>query len=104
MYAGEIVEHGPVEEIFARPLHPYTRGLIAAVPVPGKVARGAPLGSIPGVVPSLVGGITGCAFRDRCPLAHDACVSPAPRQMADAGRTYRCHLAPVPAAALRVPA
>jgi peptide/nickel transport system ATP-binding protein len=105
MYAGEIVEHGPVEQIFARPLHPYTRGLLSAVPVPGKIARGTPLGSIPGVVPSLLGEMAGCAFRDRCPLAHAACVRPPPRQAPDQSRAYRCHLVPAQAAAdARVPA
>jgi oligopeptide/dipeptide ABC transporter ATP-binding protein len=83
-----------VEQIFARPLHPYTRGLISSVPVPGKVRRGTPLGSIPGVVPSLVGDTVGCAFRDRCPLAHAACVEPVPRQLPGEGRSYLCHLAP----------
>jgi peptide/nickel transport system ATP-binding protein len=105
MYAGEIVEHGPVAQVFARPLHPYTRGLLSAVPVPGKVARGTPLGSIPGVVPSLVGEMSGCAFRDRCPLAHAACVRPPPRQAPDQSRAYRCHLEPAQVAAdARVPA
>jgi peptide/nickel transport system ATP-binding protein len=94
MYAGEIVETGAVAEVFARPMHPYTRGLMAAVPVPGKVRRGAPLGTIAGVVPSLIGEISGCAFRARCPAAHDACVRPAPVRAAGPARSYRCHLAP----------
>jgi oligopeptide/dipeptide ABC transporter ATP-binding protein len=94
MYAGEIVETGAVADVFARPLHPYTRGLISAVPVPGKVKRGEPLGTIAGVVPSLVGEIEGCAFRTRCPAAHDACVRPPPERNAGAGRRYRCHLSP----------
>jgi len=99
MYAGEIVESGRVDEIFARPMHPYTRGLMASVPVPGKVKRGAPLGSIPGLVPSLVGDIAGCAFRARCPSAHEACGQPVPIQTLASGRSYRCHLAPPLAAA-----
>ena len=94
MYAGEIVEHGLVADVFARPLHPYTRGLISAVPVPGKVKRGAPLGSIPGLVPSLVGNDPGCAFRPRCPLAHEACGHPVPVRVPSPDRLYRCHLAP----------
>ena len=94
MYAGEIVETGAVADVFARPMHPYTRGLMSAVPVPGKVRRGAPLGTIAGVVPSLVGDIDGCAFRARCPSAHDACVLAPPVRNIDEARNYRCHLLP----------
>ena len=55
MYAGQIVEEGTVFEIFDKPTHPYTRGLLRCIPVPGKIRRGKPLGSIPGMVPSLIG-------------------------------------------------
>ena len=99
MYAGEIVETGAVADVFARPMHPYTRGLMSAVPVPGKVRRGAPLGTIAGVVPSLVGDIDGCAFRARCPSAHDACLRPPPVRNAGEARSYRCHLLPAAAEA-----
>jgi peptide/nickel transport system ATP-binding protein len=74
MYAGEVVEAGPASEIFARPAHPYTRGLIACIPVPGRTGRGEPLGTIPGLVPSLIGAGVGCHFAPRCPHAADACV------------------------------
>jgi peptide/nickel transport system ATP-binding protein len=94
MYAGEIVETGAVADVFARPTHPYTRGLMSAVPVPGKVRRGAPLGTIAGVVPSLIGEIGGCAFRARCPSAHEACIRPAPVRSVGDARSYRCHLLP----------
>jgi peptide/nickel transport system ATP-binding protein len=94
MYAGEIVETGAVADVFARPAHPYTRGLMAAVPVPGKVRRGEPFGTIAGVVPSLVGEIEGCAFRARCPLAHDACLQTPPVRSVGDDRRYRCHLPP----------
>jgi peptide/nickel transport system ATP-binding protein len=105
MYAGEIVEQGRVADVFARPLHPYTRGLMSAVPVPGRIRRGVPLGSIPGMVPSLVGELPGCAFRARCPLAHDACAASPPVQHPDATRTYRCQLTPERMrAAVQVPA
>jgi peptide/nickel transport system ATP-binding protein len=92
MYAGEIVETGAVVDVFARPMHPYTRGLISAVPVPGKVRRGEPLGTIAGVVPSLIGESDGCAFRARCPFAHDACVRAPPVRSVQTSRSYRCHL------------
>ena len=65
MYAGQIVEEGSVFEIFDRPTHPYTRGLLQCIPVPGKVKRGEPLGSIPGMVPSLIGEPEGCRFSGR---------------------------------------
>ena len=69
MYAGQIVEEGPVAGLFAAPRHPYTQGLLGCIPVPGRTAPGQPLGTIPGVVPSLVGELRGCAFIDRCPLS-----------------------------------
>ena len=80
MYAGEVVESAPTAELFRAPRHPYTRGLLSCVPVPGKVKRGEPLGSIPGVVPRIPPGFTGCAFRDRCNFAEAACAGPLPRR------------------------
>ena len=53
MYAGQVVETGTAAAIFAAPAHPYTRGLLACIPVPGRTQRGEPLGTIPGMVPSL---------------------------------------------------
>ena len=73
MYAGQIVEQGTVEQIFENPMHPYTRGLMRCIPVPGRTQPGEPLGSIPGMVPSLIGSFTGCRFADRCDLAREAC-------------------------------
>ena len=55
------------------PLHPYTQGLLACIPVPGRTARGEFLGSIPGMVPSLIGEVHGCSFRNRCPHGTERC-------------------------------
>ena len=73
MYAGEFVEEGTADEIFNNPTHPYTQGLLDCIPIPGKTKRGEHLGAIPGIVPSLIGDIQGCSFRERCPYASDAC-------------------------------
>ena len=61
MYAGEVVERAPTAELFRAPQHPYTRGLLSCVPVPGRVQRDKPLGSIPGVVPAIGAGL--CRLR-----------------------------------------
>ncbi|OIQ46287.1 MAG: ABC transporter ATP-binding protein [Roseobacter sp. MedPE-SW] len=89
MYAGELVETGPATEVFAAPSHPYTRGLLRCIPQPGKTARGAPLGTIAGIVPSLVGEVTGCAFRTRCPHAKAACREQIPMR-GDPSHEFRC--------------
>jgi oligopeptide/dipeptide ABC transporter ATP-binding protein len=94
MYAGEIVEQASVEALFARPTHPYTRGLLASIPVPGKVRRGERLGSIRGTVPHIAPGFQGCAFRDRCDYAAVSCAAATPLQDAGAGHSYRCRLEP----------
>jgi peptide/nickel transport system ATP-binding protein len=95
MYAGRKVEEGPVRAIFARPRHPYTRALLQAVPRLGVAKRlNAPrrLVEIPGVVPSLLGSMEGCAFAQRCGLATDCChkVDP-PVETAPNGQTIACH-------------
>ena len=92
MYAGQIVEHGTVKQIFDNPMHPYTRGLMGCIPVPGKTKPGEPLGSIPGMVPSLVGKFTGCRFAERCDHVTDACRQSDIELRAESGPTqgYRC--------------
>ena len=95
MYAGEIVETGSARELFAHPTHPYTQGLLRCIPVPGRVRRRARLGSIPGLVPSLIGEPRGCAFRNRCPHAFDDCAQvQVGLTELSAGRAYRCLLSP----------
>ncbi len=81
MYAGRKVEEAPVGEIFARPLHPYTRGLLGSVPLLGSSLRDGgrgKLAEIPGLVPSLRQKIVGCPFAGRCPLATELCREVAP--------------------------
>ncbi len=82
MYAGRIVERAPAEALFANPLHPYTQGLIATLPDPGhRVAR---LPVIPGGVPDMDTGLTGCRFADRCARADAGCLpaEPVARELA----------------------
>ena len=92
MYAGQIVEQGTVKQIFDNPMHPYTRGLMRCIPVPGKTKPGEPLGSIPGMVPSLVGKFTGCRFAERCDHVTDACRQSDIELRVESGETqsYRC--------------
>ena len=92
MYAGEVVESADAEALFAAPTHPYTRGLLDCIPVPGKVRRGEPLGSIPGTVPRIVPGFTGCGFRERCAHAMDACARDVALRPAGTDHAYRCLL------------
>ena len=94
MYAGQVVESGPVSDLFAAPSHPYTRGLLACIPVPGTVRRGDPLGSIPGVVPRIPPGFVGCGFRDRCASALQECAGAVPLRQAGDDHSYLCRLTP----------
>ncbi len=71
MYLGQVVEYGTVRDIFHRPLHPYTEGLLKSVPVLGR--KTATLEPIKGMVPSATANIPGCAFADRCPHVKAIC-------------------------------
>jgi len=90
MYAGTIVETGTAQQIFDAPTHPYTKGLLSCIPVPGKTERGSRLGAVPGVVPSLIGGVEGCGFASRCPVRQAACGSEPELTDRGAGHACRC--------------
>ena len=92
MYAGEIVETASADALFRNPRHPYTQGLISCIPVPGKTQPGERLGVIPGVVPSLVGDLSGCPFRTRCPHARAICAEEPPHRGAPDAHEWRCIL------------
>ncbi len=79
MYAGRKIEEAPVAELFARPAHPYTQGLLASVPQLGAAeARPERLYEIPGIVPAITTRRAGCAFAPRCAAADAQCdVQPA---------------------------
>ena len=93
MYLGQIVEHAPAGALFAAPAHPYTRGLLAAMP--DIDSTGAPLTAIAGNVPDLRARPAGCGFAPRCPDADDRCRASAPPLLelpatAGAQRSVRC--------------
>jgi peptide/nickel transport system ATP-binding protein len=89
MYAGRIVEEGLVDDVIDRPLHPYTRGLIASVPSHSR--RGQPIAQIAGMAPSLLKLPQGCPFRPRCPRADERCLSAPEVTFPLPGRPVRCH-------------
>ena len=94
MYLGKIVETGPAARVYDDPRHPYTRSLLASVPVPDPVGRETrrrvPLG---GDVPSPVNPPSGCRFRTRCPIATDRCAAEEPVLRPVAGGHTACHFA-----------
>ncbi|MCU7728531.1 ABC transporter ATP-binding protein [Actinoplanes sp. KI2] len=97
MYAGNAVEHGPVEKILGTPLHPYTWGLLESIPAVSGTQ--GPLHPIPGTPPSLLAVPSGCVFHPRCEFRErvpdDLCRTLKPElvsRTADLGRSSRCHL------------
>ena len=90
MYAGRIVEAGPVRRIFTSPAHPYTKALLESIPRFGD--RRERLTAIAGQPPDLAGLSDGCAFAPRCPQAMARCVEAPPETAVSAGHTTRCWL------------
>ncbi|HEY7420508.1 MAG TPA: ABC transporter ATP-binding protein [Gaiellaceae bacterium] len=93
MYLGKLVEIGPAAEVYERPAHPYTRGLIDAVPIPDPVLeRQRETVPVRGELPSALEPPSGCRFRTRCPLAQDVCaeVEP-PLRSFGSGHRAACH-------------
>jgi oligopeptide/dipeptide ABC transporter ATP-binding protein len=91
MYLGRAVEIAPAAELYARPRHPYTRALLAAVPVPDPHAVAPP--PLAGEPPSPLAPPSGCAFRTRCPLAIERCAAERPRLRAIGASLVACHRA-----------
>lgn len=87
MYAGKIVESAGVDALFARPSHPYTKGLFNSLPKSGETGK---LSTIPGAVPSLLNLPKGCAFQERCSHTSEQCKSQPPWQEVAAGHGVRC--------------
>ena len=92
LYLGRIVEHGPTEQILARPAHPYTLALRSAVPEIDLAARRSRI-VLPGTVPDPADPPPGCPFHPRCPYAIDRCRTDVPELRAIDGRTVACHRA-----------
>jgi len=94
MYAGRKVEEAPVKQLFRSPKHPYTQGLLGAVPKLGSSQLGGTnrLNEIPGLVPSLKKRIEGCVFAGRCPRVTDLCRTVAPGlEVKGPGQIAACH-------------
>jgi dipeptide transport system ATP-binding protein len=89
MYAGQVMETGPVPALFDAPRHPYTRALLEALPE-HNFDR-ARLKTIPGVVPGAFDRPSGCLLAPRCEFATERCVVERPRLAGDAARAVRCH-------------
>ncbi|MDX1711675.1 MAG: hypothetical protein R3316_11135 [Rhodovibrionaceae bacterium] len=89
MYAGALVEEGPVGEVLGGPKHPYTAGLLNSVPQLGGGRRR--LGAIPGRVPDLAQPPSGCAFHPRCPRAGKVCEVECPAMSSGRAQRFACH-------------
>jgi peptide/nickel transport system ATP-binding protein len=94
MYLGKLVEVGPAEEVYLRPAHPYTKGLLDSAPVADPEAERAKVSAgVTGELPSAIHPPSGCRFRTRCPLAQALCadIEPPMRPFAGEGHLAACH-------------
>ncbi len=89
MYAGRVVEDGPIDSVLDAPIHPYTKGLIGSIPSHNR--RGEPLAQIPGMTPSLLKLPAGCAFAARCARSDATCEQMPELKSYPVGRNARCH-------------
>ena len=97
MYAGRVVEHAKVHELFEHPLHPYTKGLIGSIPSKEAIRNKARLNEIKGIVPPLTNLPAGCSFNPRCPHAMEVCRKQVPALAEqEAGHQTACWLYSVP--------
>jgi peptide/nickel transport system ATP-binding protein len=98
LYAGELLEEGPADEVLRQPRHPYTVGLLRCIPRAGQRKDHGRLDTIPGFLPQPGDQLTGCIFAPRCPIAQDRCRQATPPAFAVSaeeggpGRTSRCYL------------
>jgi len=92
MYCGRVVEEATAEQLFERPLHPYTLGLLQSIPTMEDVDEDEPLYMIPGMVPNPLNLPVGCAFADRCERRFDRCARSVPDLYEAEGRRLRCFL------------
>lgn len=92
MYLGKIVENGPTASIFEKPLHPYTKALLSAIPIPDPLTKREKI-ILTGDVPNPVNPPSGCRFHPRCPFAKEVCreVEPKLEEVDSTGRTIACH-------------
>jgi len=92
MYLGRVAESADADTLYSAPRHPYTRALMAAVPVPEPERRAADVAVVRGDVPSPLAPPSGCAFRTRCPMAVARCAEETPKLRQVGDTAVACHL------------
>lgn len=91
MFLGKIVEMGSCKEVFEQPIHPYTKFLLSAVPIPNPKLRNRERAMLEGDIPSPINPPPGCRFSTRCPYARERCRQEEPMMVDMGGRKYACH-------------
>lgn len=94
MFLGKVVELGTCKELFAHPVHPYTRFLLSAVPLPDPKLRNRERAILEGDIPSPINPPPGCRFHTRCPYARELCRQAEPPMTEAGGRSFACHFPP----------